>query len=146
MLLVVYGLLEAGRAVFMYAAVTNASREAVRYASGWGRIGNAEYQQYQDCTGIRAAAKNVGFLLGLSDSYITIGWDDGTSTLVNPYCPAGGSSPDPVVLASSDRVVVTVSATFRPVLPLFIPLAQNTMTSTSRRTIMGIVDLPPVSP
>ena len=33
LMLIIYGVIEAGRAVFMYAAVNNASREAARFGS-----------------------------------------------------------------------------------------------------------------
>src|SRR5512146_1954993 len=81
-LLVVYGLLEVGRLVFMYSAVTTASREAARYASAWGYVDSlGQYQQYQYCTGIRNAARQVGFLLNLagnSNANIHISFDDET--------------------------------------------------------------------
>ena len=60
-LLVVYGIMEAGRAIFMYAGVTTAAKEAARYAaaSGINADGNLHYQ---DCVAIRTAARNVGFV------------------------------------------------------------------------------------
>jgi Flp pilus assembly protein TadG len=146
-LLMVYGLLEVGRLIFMEAAVTTASREAVRYASAYGRIGNAGNQQYQDCTGIRNEAKRVGILLGLTDADVDIGWDDGPSTGSHPYCLAGYTSPDTsVALVSGQRVVVTVRAVYNPILPLFLPLTQVPMASTTARTILGIIDLPTPAP
>ncbi len=142
-LLVVYGLLEVGRLVFMYAAVTTASREAVRYASGWG-INNSAEHQYLDCAGIRGAAKNVGFLLGLQDTDIVISYDSGPGTAGAAYCTAGTTSPwTTPSLDPGQRVIVTVTATYRPVLRFFLPLTQQTITSTTRRTLMGIIALTP---
>src|SRR5512133_1668834 len=69
LLLVVYGLLEAGRYIFLIAAVANASREAARYASAAGvKSAGSPILHYQDCTGIRNAAKTTGFLLNLQNS------------------------------------------------------------------------------
>ena len=139
-LLVVYGLMEVGRLIFMEATVVTASREAVRYASAWG-VNSSNTQQYLDCTGIRDAAKNVGFLLGLSDSNIQIGWDPGTSTTVTSYCAVGTGTQTGLTLTAGQRVVVTVTATYQPILPFFLPLTTKNMTSTARRTVMGIINL-----
>jgi Flp pilus assembly protein TadG len=153
-LLVVYGLLEVGRLIFMEAAVITSSREAVRYASAWG-VNSAGVQQYDDCAGIRNAAKNTAFLLGLQDSSINICYDSGPGTNTDANCKdaygnlvqgknikAYCSGPsDTASLTSGQRVVVTVSATYNPVLPLFLPLTQKNMASTAFRTVLGVVDL-----
>ena len=51
LMVVIFGLLEVGRAVFMYAAVTNASREAVRYATAYG-VNESDVLHYQNCAAI----------------------------------------------------------------------------------------------
>ena len=159
-LLVVYGLLEVGRLVFMYAAVTTASREAVRYASGWGYVDSLGiHQQYQYCTGIRNAARQVGFLLnlsGTSNSNIHIYLDDETpAQAITPpslfeYCTTSGADFSTSVgpftthpVNTGDRVVVRVTATYTPILPLFLPLTTQTISSTTSRTLTGILDLSP---
>ena len=142
-LLVVYGLLEVGRLIFMVAAVATASREGVRYASAWG-VNAASTRQYQDCTGIRNAAKNTGFLLGLQNSSIRIGYDSGPSTTYKEYCnlDSYGQIKDTTTsLGPCNRVVVTIKATYQPILPLFVPLTTKNMSSTTRRTVMGVIDL-----
>ncbi len=155
-LLLVYGLLEVGRLIFMEAAVASASREGARYASAWG-VNSAMTQQYNDCAGIRSTAKNVGFLLGLQDSNVTICYDLGPGTDTNSscknsygnfiqgktiagYCPSSQST-DTVALSACNRVDVTVTATYRPILPLFLPLTTKNMSSTTSRTLLGLVDL-----
>ncbi len=159
-LLLVYGLLEVGRLVFLQATVITATREAVRYASAWGRIGNAQYQQYQDCAGIRGAAVNAGFLLGLSattNDNIHIYFDDETPVQTPPislyeYCTSGQAidttigqgSAHPVT--AGDRIAVTVNVSYQPILPLFLPLTPRTLTSTAYRTALGIIDLPAPAP
>ncbi len=135
-LMALYGLLEVGRAVFMEAAVASASREGARYATAWS-VTTGIIPQYQDCAGIRKAAKNVGFLLGLADSNVAISYDTGPGTSSTPYC-----NPSTIpTLTACNRVIVTVSATYRPILPLFLPLTTQNMASTTRRTLMGLVDL-----
>jgi Flp pilus assembly protein TadG len=145
-LLVVYGLLETGRLIFTYAAVTTASREAVRYASAWGINGSGD-QQYLDCAGIREAAKQVGFLLNLSDTNIQIYYDDETPAQTPPptlteYCLAGGAPVQTgLVLNSGDRVLVTVTARYTLLVPL-VPLSSRTISSgPSARTLMGEINL-----
>jgi Flp pilus assembly protein TadG len=139
-LLVVYGLLETSRLVFMYSSATTASREAARYASAWGVDSNGD-QQYIDCTGIRNAAKQVGFLLNLQDSNILIYHDTGPSTTAVQYCSPGTAVQTGLTLSPGNRVLVTVSSTYSPVLPFFLPLTQQTISSQTARTIMGLVDL-----
>ena len=140
-LLVVYGLLEAGRLIYAYAAVTTASREAVRYASAWG-VNTAGKPQYQDCAGIRNAAKNVGFLLNLADTDITIQYDIGTNTTLHSYCAPGTSVDTSANLQSGYRVAVNVRYHFSPILPFFLPFTQHDIASgPSRRTILGVIDL-----
>jgi len=60
LMLVVVGLFEVGRAVFMHSSVTNASREAVRYATAFG-VNENDVLHYQNCAAIRDTARRVGF-------------------------------------------------------------------------------------
>lgn len=152
-LLVVYGLLEAGRLIFTIASVTNAAREAVRYASADGLISSNPSNttlNYNDCTGIRATAKKVGFLLGLLDNNILIYWDnpavtnaDGTPKL-NQYC-SPGTTVDSITLQPGYRVWVKVGTQFTALLPL-TPFSSRWISSgNTARTFMGIIDLAPTA-
>ncbi len=160
-LLAVYGLLEVGRLVFMYAAVTSASREGARYASAWGIVDSVGHQQYQNCAGIRSAARQVGFLLNLSgttNTNIKIYFDDETPVQTPPvslheYCTTTGLAIDTGIgpgstypVNTGDRVVVTVTATYSPILRFFLPLTQQTITTTTSRTVTGQIDLAPPPP
>ncbi len=157
-LLVVYGLMEVSRLIFIYATVASASREGARYASAWGIVDSSAHQQYQHCAGIRNAARQVGFLLNLSgttNTNIKIYFDDETPVQTLPislheYCTTSGLAIDTSVgpgssypVNSGDRIAVTVTATYRPVLPVFLPLTQQTITSTTSRTLTGLIDLSP---
>ena len=148
-LLVVYGLLEAGRAVFMYAAVTTASREAARYASASG-INTAGNLNYQDCVAIRTAARNVGFLLNLptnSLSNITIKYTIATPTgTITKYCTKTnvGAQTD-IWPGNGDFVTVTVTRQFTPIVRL-VPFTTFTMQATSSRTLTGTIDMNPPTP
>jgi len=163
LMLVVVGLLEAGRALFMYSSVVNASREAVRYATAYG-VDEGNVLHVQNCAEIRNTARRVGFLLPLEDDDITISYDTG-SQFVDPdgtpgngdeyHDPAVALSPATcdgaadgvddgvdtrVTLSCGDRVVVEVKAEYNPILPI-LPLQNQTFTSSSARTYLGVVEL-----
>ena len=117
LLLVMFGIIEFGRLLFIYSAVFTSSRDAARYGSAAGDLGN--YQaHYQDCDGIRAAAKRFGTLVGIEDSNISIDYyrteDDDDDPLTPDItvdigdCPIGGEGPSYISLG--DRVVVRVQA------------------------------------
>ena len=143
LLLVLYGLIEVGRVIFIYSTVVTASREAVRFGSAWG-ISDANIPHYEDCAGIRNAAKNVGFLLNLQDSNIVISYDqglDGSGIPINEQegCPSAFS------VASGDRINVAVTYNYSPILT-FVPLTSKTVSSSASRSIMGDVDLSDTAP
>ncbi|GAI52994.1 unnamed protein product, partial [marine sediment metagenome] len=57
LLLLILGIIEAGRLLFIYSAVNTASREAARYGSAAGDVGGY-VAHYEDCAGIRARANS----------------------------------------------------------------------------------------
>jgi hypothetical protein len=153
LMLVVIGLFEAGRALFMYASVVNASREAVRYATAYG-VDENDILHVQNCAEIRNTARRVGFLLPLEDDgNIVIEYDTGTDPVTGvtppPYDSCDAVEGDAtngvdtgIEPVCGDRVVVTVSADYNPIIPLLIPpLKNHTFTSSSARTYLGVVEL-----
>ena len=152
LLFVVVGLLEVGRAVFMYASVVNASREAVRYATAYG-VDENDVPNVQNCAAIRNTARRVGFLLPLEDDGdIVINYDTGpdpvTGVTPPPYASCDAVEGDAtngvdtsIELACGDRVVVEVKTTYNPILPLIFPLQNHEFKSSSARTFLGIVEL-----
>src|SRR5512134_1705578 len=71
LLLLLYGLLETGRLLFIYSSIVTATRQASRYGSATGQgsdytaeggPNNSSVPRYQDCYGIRRAADRVNFL------------------------------------------------------------------------------------
>jgi len=145
-LLIVYGLLEAGRLIFVYAAVTTASREAVRYASAAGKAGDPTYPQmltYQDCDGIRARARNTGFLLNLQDDQIEIYWDHPGTVTPTPYCDNPGQTEDFITLHTGDRVLVNVTTHYTLLVPLVPFTSRDISSGLTARTFMGVIDLIP---
>jgi Flp pilus assembly protein TadG len=138
LLVILVGILEAGRMVFIYAAINNASREAARYASASGLNDGSTIEKYKDCNGIKDRARRSAFFTPLTT---TIQYDHGTTASTFDTCD--GATDSAVVVNSGtnvDRATVTVTATYRPMVTL-IPFRQRTFTSISSRTILGILEL-----
>ena len=141
LLLVVYGVIETGRLVLIYASVVSAARNAVRYGSVAGDNGSGT-PYYNDCPGIVAAADRLAFLEKFKN--ISISYDDGPGgNELSANCPVN-------VLGhpmNGDRIKVSVSADYSPIVPL-VPFGPFTITSTGNRTLLiGVpigVDVPPV--
>jgi Flp pilus assembly protein TadG len=161
LLLVVYGLLEVGRLLFIFASVNTASRQAVRYGSAIGLVdtdnnGTLDTPRYQDCAGITDAANGVAFITDFTNVNIT--YDRGIDTNGNPIAITQplAINPDPVAASANtctlvaalsqdpiqngDRISVYVSAFFAPVIP-FIPLDPIQIDSTASRTIVGEISI-----
>ena len=140
LMLVIVGLLEAGRAIFMYSSTITASREGVRYGSAAGN-NLAGDPLYQDCMGIRNAARKSGLLLDLQDDDITIEYDHGPGTSVFATCSDADGLDESVHVSTGDRILITVNAQYIPMIPLFVPLTPKTLTSFSARTITGVITI-----
>ncbi|MCZ2126905.1 MAG: pilus assembly protein [Anaerolineales bacterium] len=123
LVLLLYGIVEVSRLIFVFASVANASRQAARYGAGSGEsLTNAIY--YQDCDGIRDAA-NQSAILTEFDS-VTITYDRGI-TPGGEQIPIPDVDPDPDadtcpvgdnVIRNGDRIIVQVSASYEPILTL----------------------------
>lgn len=142
-LLLLYGIFEVGRLVFMYSAVLNASREAARYAGAADavRANDASYlEYYKDCEGIRARAQNIsGFVNLTATNAITISYDSGPGTgSIETSCEALRSSGR--TLALGDRVNVTVTAIFSPIVPV-LNIAEIPISSTTSRSIVAGINI-----
>lgn len=139
LLLLVFGIIEMGRLLFIYVAVTTTSREAARYGSAVGPSPNGG-KRYQDCEGIRDAASNVSFLAGINDNDIVVEYDTGASLVATPtpfaLCPVGGAGPADLDLG--DRITVRVSTIYNPIVPL-VPVPPIPINSVSSRTILEAI-------
>lgn len=146
LLLLLYGLLETGRLLFIYASTVTAARQAVRYGSATGTSPNGT-AYYNDCAGIRAAAQRVGFINRFETNDITISYDGGVNSSngnpipLNPS-PTCGSFNN---VKNGDRIIVSVSTNWVPIVPI-VPLEPFTITSTSSRTILASVSIFVTSP
>src|SRR5512140_685584 len=140
LLLVIFGMLEMGRLVFVYTAVLNASREAARYgaASGTIVINGTPAPQYTDCVGIVNSAVRVGFLANIKTSDVTIRYDQGPGTAATTTCPDVVANPGLITFGS--RIRVTVMVPYSPMVPL-VPLNPLNVTSTNARTLLGELNI-----
>ena len=131
LLLIMYGLIESGRLLFMYASVVSAARQAVRYGSVTGDNGSGT-PYYRDCPGIRTAAKRLGFLQGFNDSDILISYDTGPggTSIGDNSCNVTAGHP-----VNGDRIGVQVSTDYSPIVPL-VPFGPFTITSSGVRTLL----------
>src|SRR5262245_37407349 len=119
LLLLLYGILEAGRFVFIYSSIVTASRQAVRYGSATG-IGTGTTPRYLDCAGIRQAAQRADYLNAFDDEDIVIQYDSGPGSSANDICngsPLPATQPDIPGYPSagnSTRLRVTINGDFNP--------------------------------
>jgi hypothetical protein len=141
LLLLVFGIIEAGRLLFIYSAVLSSSREAARYGSAAGEsTGLTPY--YGDCNGIKDAAMRIGRFAGVASTDVSISYDHGPSSGTNfAICPLASDAH----VSLGDRITVQVVATFRPLLPLvnFRPIPISAVTNRTIIKDVQIVGTPP---
>ncbi len=134
-LLLLIGIFEVGRLVFFYNAIYSASREGARYAAATDPASGTA--RYNDCSGIRSAAKKAGILANLTDVDIQVTYDTGPGTGIKATCPVDTVNND---LDLGDRVVVTVTGTYHPAVPL-LNFGDTPITSTTSRTLIKDLDI-----
>jgi len=143
LLALLYGILEAGRLLFLYSTVVTASRQAVRYGSVTD-IGNNNVPHYDDCTGIRASAQKFAYL-GQFDT-IDIQYDSGPSDNTPDGSCTGTTSNFKPNTDNTSRITVTVTEPFTPIVPKLVPFAQRNISATSSRTIIISVTIEVTQP
>ncbi|MGZ9165967.1 MAG: TadE family protein [Anaerolineales bacterium] len=160
LLMLLYGILETSRLLFIYSTVVTASRQAVRYGSATG-IGANGVPRYQDCAGIRASANRADFLNAFEPDDIHIFYDQGPGTSPTEFC-LGGVLTDPsltsTILADNNhRLVVEIDGDFFPLVPKLVPFIERSVANShpiegnSARTILlsisiGVTDTPDLNP
>jgi Flp pilus assembly protein TadG/tellurite resistance-related uncharacterized protein len=132
LLLLLFGIFEFGRIMFAYSATMAASREAARYGAAILDVGGG-IPQYEDCAGIRAAAKRIGQYAGIDDTNITIQYSN-ASGVYSTACPPSQE------VQAADTISVSISTSVTPVTPVgnFSAIPIN---SSSSRTILKNVKL-----
>jgi hypothetical protein len=133
-LLITYGIIEFGRWIFIYSAVTGSAREGARYGLAAG-VGPNGIVQYADCQGIRDAVDKTAFLISIPPSNIIINYDDGVN--IKSSCPPSTNPNDPNRIKLGDRIIVTVTARYKPVIGGFLGIGEfYDITQTNYRTIL----------
>ncbi len=139
LLMLLYGMIEVGRLIFIFSSVANASRQAARYGSASGEVNNVTF--YQDCDGIREAANQSAFIITFNEINIT--YDRGVNPDGTPI-PITGIDPDPSAnscpiehdtIRNGDRIIVQVSATYEPIISI-IPIEPMNIVSASARSFL----------
>lgn len=151
LLLLIFGIFAFGHLFFSYSLVVASSREAARFGAAVGLTDN-NLPRFRDCDEIRAAGVRVGNLAGVNETNIDIQYDggvraDGSPVIVYPdNCPSPGVGPG--YLELGDRIVVTVSVNYRPIVPL-VAVQEFPLVAETRRTIivgMPVGDVTPSAP
>lgn len=149
LLVLIWGILETGRLLFIYASTVTAARQAARYGSATGVNPNNNKPYYQDCDGITGAARRLEFIHRFQS--IDVSYDGGVSdvngdniidetteaTPLNPANPACGAYLD---AQNGDRIIVEVVTQWQPIVPL-VPLSAFPIRARSERTILATVDI-----
>jgi uncharacterized protein (UPF0333 family) len=107
-LLITYGMIEFGRMMFIYAAVTNAAREGARYGAAAGFVStNTPY--YADCNGIKTAVQRGALLTDVTTTGIS--YDNGHNpTKTWATCPPiGANRLDPIMLGYRIMRIINLS-------------------------------------
>lgn len=132
-LLILFGMFEFGRFIVTASLVTNASREAARYATATGP-GTTAGPRYADCDGMRDAAQEFSVFGVPTNGQVLLEYDEGPGTGVFQNCASG--TIDPSLIDAGDRIVATVSVPFATIVPLIDGLLNPTTISiTTTRTI-----------
>lgn len=137
LLLITYGIIEFGRLVFIYAAVTNAAREGARYGAAVRTVGSLP--QYADCSGIETAARSKALLTNVTS--VTISLLKGLTSAPVAYTCAQVQA-NPGIIGSGDRIRVTVVAHYMPWIA-FVRLNGFDISSTNFRTVLVNITVDP---
>lgn len=123
LVILLYGIIELSRLIFIVASVANASRQAARYGAGSGEP-NSGVTYYQDCDGIRETANRSAILTEFEDINITYDrgvTSEGAQIPILDIDPSPDADTCPIendVIRNGDRIIVQVSATYEPILTL----------------------------
>jgi Flp pilus assembly protein TadG len=114
LLIVTLGLIEAGRLMLIYSLTSAAAREATRHGTAVDN-NNSGVRYYLDCTGMEKAARDTAGVLVQLDA-VLIQYDNGQDLIPNSGATCSTMSDDD--LDDGDRIRVTVTATYQPLVPL----------------------------
>ena len=139
LVVLLYGIIEVSRLVFIFASVANASRQAARYGAVAGEMENGYY--YQDCDGIRDVANRSAIIVDFDEINITYDrglTPEGTQIQISDINPSPDANSCPIeenIIRNGDRIIVQVSASYEPIISL-LPIDPFTVVSASARTFL----------
>jgi len=159
LLMLLYGILETGRLLFLYSTIVTASRQAVRYGSATG-VGPNGYPRYQECAEIKRIANKQDFLNAFDDADIVITYDDGPGSTTFDTCDGSVDSGVAPKTSNTSRIQVTIQGDFFPLVPKLVPFIERSVANSdpivgisARTIIIGIAievtntpDLSPSTP
>ncbi|HVF26207.1 MAG TPA: TadE/TadG family type IV pilus assembly protein [Anaerolineales bacterium] len=153
LLMLLYGILEAGRLLFLYSTIVTSSRQAVRYGSATG-VGTGGVPRYQDCDGIRLTANKSDFLNAFdhTGSDIVITYDSGPGTPVFDTCDGSVDTGVTPSTANTTRINVEIKGDFFPIVPKLVPFIERSATNgdpilgESARTILVSISIDVTAP
>jgi uncharacterized repeat protein (TIGR01451 family) len=147
LMLLVLGIFEFGRVLFVYSSLSSAAKQAARYGSVAGEV-TSGMPFYLDCQGMRGEVQNRAFLAGLNPHNIDIRYERGTytGTHVIGNCPPLATLPvSTTTFQNGDRVIISVTTTIEPVVPI-VPLPPLTVRFAAARTIFTTIIGPTATP
>jgi hypothetical protein len=113
-LLLILGIIEFGRLMITYTAISSASREGARFGAAVGNEDFGILPPFEDCVGIRDAVKTVSrAFMQIEDSMISIQYDKGPGTGIYSTC-----APSSEEVELGDRIIVKITTTYEPLIPL----------------------------
>jgi len=145
LLLLIYGIVEVARLIFIYSSVTNASRQAARYGAASG-LNSDGIPRFQDCEGIREVANRSAFIVEFDEINITYDRgvaSDGSQIPIAGVDPSPHSDTCPIAfndVHNGDRIIVQVSTTYEPIITI-VPLDPFPIVATSARTFLTSVPI-----
>lgn len=140
LIVLLYGIIEFSRLVFILASVSNASRQAARYGSGAGEV-NDGTTFYQDCEGIRETANESAILTEFDEINITYDrglTEDGEQVPLSEIDPNPSVDTCPVednLIQNGDRIIVQVSTNYEPIIEI-VPIDPIQIVSANARTFL----------
>ncbi len=142
LLLLLFGVFEMGRVIFIYNAIINAGRETARFGAATGLSGGGT-PNYLDCAALRQTARETAFLAGLVDGDIQISYDTPVTGTMSTFANCGDTGLNPGAIKQGDRILVTINKVVEPIIPL-VGLPDYPISFTAGRTILKDIIVGPV--
>ena len=128
-LILIMGIIEFSRLMITHTAISSASREAARFGAAVGNDDLGILPPYEDCVGIRDAAKRLAkAFIPVEDAAIKIQYDKGPGTAFYSDCASLSD-----VIELGDRIVVSITTPYEPLIPL--GFGNFEITSVTKRSI-----------